>query len=356
MVNGAGGFLGSAVVETLCRAGWRVRATDLPESDLAPARQAAAEVIAADLLAPGAIPPLLHGVSQVVHLAGIFNYSLPYEVLYRANALLTERMAEAALAAKVRRFLHISSIAVYGRPRFLPMAESHPHNAANPYERSKQAGEEIVWRFCRAGLPAVVLRPAGIYGPRSRYGQAAFMALLSLLRHTGVRRLPVMRGGPKMHHVHVRDVADAVALILQAPEDAVRGRAFNVADDRPLAQGELFRALMPELDLEERFSYPWSTRLFWPFLRLLTALPENAFHQLNERLQAEWQKVIAAHGLKPKLTPRLERDFLGYLNADYLLDTSALKSLGFRPAYPDARPGLAETVRWYQAERWLPRF
>ena len=356
LVNGAGGFLGSTVVETLCRRGFPVRATDLPGTDLALARRAEAEVIEADLLDPESLPRLFDGVSRVVNVAGLFNYSLPYEILYRANVVLTHRMAEAALARKVSRFIHISSIAVYGKPVTVPMKEDHPLNAANNYERNKKEGEEVIFNFVRKGLPAVVLRPAGIYGPRSRYGQAAFMALLALVRHAGVRRIPVMRGGPKMQHVHVQDVAGAVAAVLAAPEERVQGRAFNVGDDTPLGQGDLFRAIMPELDLEELFRYPWSTRLYWPFLRALLALPESAFAGLNNRLKTRWEKVVASHNLKPLLAPRLDRDFLGYMNADYALDNSAIKALGYELAYPDARSGLAETVRWYQREGWLPRF
>jgi len=356
LVNGAGGFLGSTVVETLCSGGHAVRATDLPGTDLEPARRVEAEVVEADLLDPSAAPRLFEGVSRLVNVAGLFNYSLPYETLYRANVLVTRAMGEAARSRGLSRFVQISSIAVYGKPSAVPMREDHPRHAAGPYERSKQEGEDAVFDCARRGLPAVILRPAGIYGPRSRYGQAAFMALLALIRAQGVRRIPVMRGGPKTQHVHVRDVAEAIRTVLEAPAEQVVGRAFNVGDDSPLGQGDLFRAIMPELDLQELLSYPYYTRLYWPFIRILLALPERAFADLNRALKKKWDQVAASHHLELALAPRLDRDFFGYMNADYVLDNSALKSLGFKPAYPDARAGLAETVRWYQRERWLPKF
>ena len=356
LVNGAGGFLGSTVVETLAATGAAVRATDLPGTDLEPVRKAEAEVVVADLLDPGAIPRLFEGVTRLVNVAGLFNYSLPYENLHRANVLVTRAMAEAARSRGLSRFVHISSIAVYGRPVAVPMGEEHPRNASNNYELSKKEGEDAVLACARQGLPAVILRPAGIYGPRSRYGQAAFMALLALVRAKGVRRIPVLRGGPKTQHVHVRDVAGAIRTVLEAPVERVAGRAFNVGDDTPLGQGDLFRALMPDLDLQELFSYPYHTRLYWPFIRVLLALPDRTFAGLNRALKKRWDQVVASRHLQPALAPRLDRDFFGYLNADYVLDNTALKALGFKPAYPDARVGLAETVRWYQQQKWLPRF
>ena len=356
LVNGAGGFLGSTVVETLTGQGCQVRATDLPGADLEPARRAEAAVMEADLLNRASLPRLFDGVTRLVNVAGLFNYSLPWEVLYRANVVVTSNMCEAALAHRLTRVVHISSIAVYGTPIAVPMPEDHPRNAANNYERSKKEGEDAVQDYARKGLPAVILRPAGIYGPRSRYGQAAFMALLALIRHAGTRKIPVMKGGPRLQHVHVQDVARAIAAVLAAPEERVLGRAFNVGDDTPLGQGDLFRAIMPELDLQELFSYPYSTRLYWPFIRALLALPDRAFTRMNDFFQKKWEPVVRGHGLKPMLRPRLDRDFLGYMNADYVLDNTALKSLGFQLAYPDARQGLAETVRWYQKEGWLPKF
>lgn len=356
LINGAGGFLGSTVVETLCSRGYQVRASDLPGSDLEPAHRAGADVVEADLLGLSSFPHLFEGVTGVINVAGLFNYSLPFEILYQANVLVTKNMCEAALKAHVSRFVHISSIAVYGKPEYTPMREDHPLNAANNYERSKKKGEDVVFEFANKGLPAVSLRPAGIYGPRSRYGQAAFMALLALVRNTGRRKIPIMRGGPLMQHVHVEDVASAVVYLLEADDESAIGRAFNVGDDTPLGQGELFQAIMPELDLEEQFSYPYYTRAYWPFIRFLLALPEGVFTRLNRFLENRWDDVIRDHRLEKALTPRLDRDFLGYMNADYALDNSSLKSLGFKLKYPDANVGLAGAVKWYQERKWLPRF
>jgi len=357
LVNGAGGFLGSAVAEFLASTGHAVRATDLPGTNLGPARRAEAEVVEADLLDRDALHGLFKGVTGVVNVAGLFNYSLPYQTLHKANVELTRNMCEQAMQAGVERFVHISSIAVYGRPERTPVKEDDPRNARNNYERTKREGEDVVLAFAQKGLPAVSLRPAGIYGPRSRYGQAAFMALLALIRHAGVKKIPVMEGGPLMHHVHVRDVAGAAAAALDAPPEKLRGLAVNVADDNPITQGELFRAIMPGLGLGEAFSYRWRHGLFWPFIRAMLVTPEPVFGRMNAWLAKKWKGVVAEHGLEPALSPRLDRDFLGYMACDYVLDTARLKTdLGYDLVRPDPRTGLSETVERCQEKRWLPVF
>jgi len=77
---------------------------------------------------------------------------------------------------------------------------------------------------------------------------------------------------------------------------------------------------------------------------------------MNGWFQKKWEGVVSAHSLEPALAPRLDRDFLSYMNADYALDNSALKELGYRLQHPDARAGLAAAVRWYQDNKWLPKF
>ncbi|MFC1889198.1 NAD-dependent epimerase/dehydratase family protein [Thermodesulfobacteriota bacterium] len=353
VVDGAGGFLGSHVVEMLRRGGWRVRATDLPSTDLSHAGAAGAETVPCDLLDRDGVDEVVRGAGIVVHIAGLFDYSLPPEALRKANVEATRNACDAALKAGVSRFIHLSSIAVYGRPRTVPIGEDHPRTPNNPYSRSKIEGEAIALEaHKRHGLPVVSVRPAGIYGPRSRYGQAPLFAFMAMLRAKGRRRIPAIAGGPKMHHVHVEDVASAIRLLMTAPADL--GGAYNVADDTPLTQGVLLGAIMEAIGLERSFRVPYPTRIGWPFIRMLLALPDTAFRSMNARFAAVWREIVEAEGLAPTLSPKIDRDFLGYMNADYVLDTSRIKALGFAPKYPSTIEGIARTIDWYRDQRWLP--
>jgi nucleoside-diphosphate-sugar epimerase len=354
LVNGAGGFLGSHTVEYLVDAGYAVRATDLPGADLSVAESCGAEVVRADLLEPSSIPALFEGVERVVNIAGLFNYSLPMDVLRRANVEVTRNMCEASLDAEIERFVHTASIAVYGNPRMYPMSEDHPRKPVSNYEVSKYEGEDVVMSYHRDnGLPAVSLRPAGIYGPRSRYGQTTMMTILALVKNAGFSRIPGMKGGPRMHHVHARDVAQAIKILLEA--EGIEGNCYNVADDEPLSQGDFFQVVMQAYGMESLFPFPYFTRLYWPFIRMTLALPDSAFNHLNNRLNGKWSSVVAEHDLEPALTANLDRQFFSYMRTSYGLDTSRLKGLGYKPHYPDPRKGFLETIKWYQDAGWLPK-
>ncbi len=355
LVNGAGGFLGSHAVEYLIEAGYDVRATDLPRSDLSTARAAGAEVVEADLLEPESIPPLFEGIGKVVNIAGLFNYSLPMEVLRKANVEVTRNMCEASVRAGVKRFVHIASISVYGNPKTYPMTEEHPREPVSNYEISKYEGEEVALKYHKEkGLPVASLRPAGIYGPRSRYGQTTMMTMLALVKNAGANRIPAMWGGPKMHHVHARDVAQGIKVLLEA--EGVEGQCYNVADDEPLSQGDFFRVVMQAYGMKSLFPFPYITRLYWPFTRMMIALPDSVFERMNNWLGGKWRKVVDDNDLEPALTAAIDKQFLSYMRGSYGEDTSRLKALGYRPHYPDSRQGFLETIRWYQDAGWLPKF
>jgi nucleoside-diphosphate-sugar epimerase len=353
LVDGAGGFLGSHVVQRLCRTGWRVRATDLPSSDLKLAAKAGAEVVACNLLDPRGLPDLLRGVRKIVHLAGLFDYSLPPRTLRDANVETTRNLCEAALRSGVDKFVHVSSIAVYGRPGSLPNREDQVRHPNNFYSLTKIRGEELALEYhASSGQPVVTVRPAGIYGPRSRYGQVHLFALMALLRARGLSRIPLFTGGPVMHHVHVEDVAEAIRFLLEAPTRA--GEAYNIADDTPLAQGDFLRFVAAQMGLRPLFSFPSPPRLFWPFIRALLFLPDSFFETFNASLASQWKKVIESQGLRPAISPRIDQDFLGYMKGNFILDTTKIKSLGFELKHPSTLEGMTHTLAWYRREGWLP--
>ncbi|HEY8429536.1 MAG TPA: NAD-dependent epimerase/dehydratase family protein, partial [Sandaracinaceae bacterium] len=110
LVDGAAGFLGRHVVEALLRRGLAVRATDRAPMPAWPG----VERVERDL-AEGSLRPLFEGVTHVVHVAGLFDLSAPRETLFANNEGVTRRVARAAALAGVERFVHVSSVTVYGR-------------------------------------------------------------------------------------------------------------------------------------------------------------------------------------------------------------------------------------------------
>ncbi len=347
VVFGAAGFLGSHVVEALVKDGTRVRAVDRPGADLSAARALGAEAVHADLARP-VEAALLDGAEEAYNFTGMFDLGARPEVLRRANVEVTRNLCAALPRSGVKSFVHASTVAVYGSIRNPPATEAHPLRPRNPYERSKAEAEEAVWRARHeGGLPVRVLRPGFVYGPRSRYGQAMFLAAYVLLKADGKRAI-LLKGGTRGHHIHAEDVARAALTV--ARSESAEGRAFHVADDRPTTIGETLEAVAEAAGVGKGPRIPVSGLLVRAGLRVGRPVE----WRLNRKMEKGWRKLVARHNLVDALKPRLDRGWLYYLTGQYAYDTSRLKALGWKPLHPDFREGMLETARWYRENRWIP--
>lgn len=349
-VAGAAGFIGSHVVEQLREAGHAVVATDRPGADLTLARAAGATVLEADLAEPKTLAPTLQGSDCAINATGLFDLGASLELLTKVNVDGARAFTEAARSAGVKRLVHLSSVAVYGRPARAPMGEEGPYQPRNYYEQTKLGGERAATEFHGKGIDVAVVRPTLVYGPRSRYGQALFIAMLAQRRALGGRSFPLIGGGPLGHHVHVEDVARAS--ILCATHPAAGGKAFNVADRQPLGLGETFGAMLQTTGLN---AWPHTeSRLVWRLTMLgLAILPDFALRAFNKGL-ARGHAYLVRKGLAPFLSPRLDRDWISYFDGEFVYDTAQLASLGFTWKHPDLRGSIAGVVDWYRAQGWLP--
>ncbi len=350
-VAGAGGFIGSHTVEVLRAAHHRVVAMDRPGSDLAVAQGAGAETVAADLADRPALERALAGCAIAVNGTGLFDLGASHEQLQRANVDGAVAFAEAARAAGVKRLVHLSSISVYGLPEHVPMNEDGPFRPRNDYEKTKLEGERAVVALHGQGIEVAVLRPTLVYGPRSRYGQGLFIAMLAQHRAFGGRTFPLLAGGPVGQHVHVRDVARAALLCGTHPEAA--GKVFNVADRQPISLGDTVEALLDACGIRAapRIRSSWLARLSIAALR---HAPGFAIDRFNRSLK-HGHEILVKRGLAPQLEPRLDRAWLGYFSGDFVFDPARLAALGFSWEHPDLRQSIGEVVRWYETAGWLPR-
>lgn len=178
LVTGAGGFIGSHLVDALVRSGTRVRALvhynsagrrgqldDLPADVVAEV-----DVVAGDVTDPGCVQAAVAGCETVFHLAALIG--IPYS--YRApqsyvatNIDGTLAVLEACRAAGVARLVHTSTSEVYGSPESVPITETHRLKPQSPYAATKAAADLLALSYHASfGLPVVVVRPFNTYGPR----------------------------------------------------------------------------------------------------------------------------------------------------------------------------------------------
>jgi nucleoside-diphosphate-sugar epimerase len=224
LVTGASGFLGSHLADGLHAAGEDVVALVRPSSDRSHLDRLGVEVREGDLVDPGSLAPCLDGVDRVFHCAALVSDWGTWAEFRAANVTGVRNLLEAADAADLGLFVHISSTDVYGHPDRV-VDETAPFRRRGwPYGDTKIEAEELLWDFVRErGLRATVVRPASLYGPRSR---SFVVEVLELLR---AGSLPLI--GPAGRAAGLAEVSNAVdAILLIASSDRSVGRAYNLTD------------------------------------------------------------------------------------------------------------------------------
>lgn len=178
LVTGAGGFIGSHLVEALARAGSKVRAFVRYNSRndsgwleaIDPAVGSEVEIFRGDLVNPEAVASAVGGCDVVFHLGALipipYSYRHPREYV-EANVVATLNVLEACRRADVERLVHVSSSEVYGTPQTVPIAETHPLHAQSPYAATKIAADQLALSYKLSfGTPVVIIRPFNTFGPR----------------------------------------------------------------------------------------------------------------------------------------------------------------------------------------------
>ncbi len=337
LITGSPGARQQALELELAGAGWTVRKLAFEGIELP------------DLLAAA------RGAEAVFHVG--IRTSREHGTQQRADAEATAAYAagRAALEARARRFVLVSTASVYGRPRNLPCEEGELKAPRTAAERARWRAEQAAWLVFRQGAPLTVLRPTLVYGPNMRGGAIRALALIALFNQ-GRRRIPIIRRGPVTHLVHIQDVARAAVHVAEYPDDAaVVGRAFNVGDDAPLPLAEHLAAALSAMGYTAGRVLPYSPRAVAMLLWLVRNVPDRVLvDPVNRRLARAWERITARCGASAALAPRLDRESLHWMAADHYYDTRRLAALGWRPAHPISTAALPETIRALLANHLLP--
>jgi len=227
VVTGAAGFIGSQLGDALAAAGHEVVGVDSFTDYYDPAEKeenaAALDVSRADL-AETALD--LDGVDGVFHLAaqaGVRSFGDVFPLYVRRNVLATQRVVEAAAAAKVRVVL-ASSSSVYGEAEAYPTPEDSVPRPISPYGITKLACEHLARAYALGfGLDAVVLRYFTVYGPRQRPDMFFRRVCEALLAGT---TFEIYGSGEQSRSFTY--VGDAVEATIAAMERAPAGAVYNV--------------------------------------------------------------------------------------------------------------------------------
>jgi len=246
LVTGAGGFIGSHLVEALVLQGARVRAfvrynsrgdpgllsqLDRPVFD-------AVEVLSGDLRDPYAVRQAVAGADTVFHLGALI--AIPYSYLHPAevvevNVMGTLNVLLAAREAGVRRVVHTSTSEVYGSALRVPIDEGHPLQGQSPYSASKIGADKLAESFfCAYNLPVVTVRPFNTYGPR----QSARAVIPTIISQA--LTLDELRLGSLDTRRDFTYAADTVrGFLCAAGAPGVEGGVFNLGTGRDVTVAEV---------------------------------------------------------------------------------------------------------------------
>ncbi|GAC1425023.1 MAG: NAD-dependent epimerase/dehydratase family protein [Ktedonobacteraceae bacterium] len=242
LITGAAGFLGGHLVDVLVERDESVRILVRPGEDISRLVKTNVQVCQGDLTDRSSLEAAVDGVERVLHCAARTGPWGPEAEYERVNVYGTKLLVEAAMAAGVRRIVHVSSITVHGLDVHGTVDETAPlQGGFDPYSRTKVATERVLQQMIRdKGAPVTIVRPGLIYGPRDSNSFGRFATLVKqgkmVLIGSGTNHLPL---------IYVRDVVQGIVLASEA-EQAV-GNAYLLVNDEPVTQQGYFHAIAKEL-------------------------------------------------------------------------------------------------------------
>lgn len=327
MVTGATGFIGSHLVETLIREGHEVTALVRHTSDTSHLRQCGATIAIGDVTDPSSLVSACDGVHWVFHTAAVVGSYGSWKHFYEVGVQGTQNAIDAAAVARVKRFVQLSSIVVYGmspRGRVLDEDTALDENPEpwNSYVREKVLSEKAVWQAHAEGkIRATCIRPSVVIGTRDRNSVSR---ALSLMRSP----LGALAGDPQCR-VPVVVVQELAALIAKAATtDVSIGRAYNVSGRNPISQRELMILYANAAGLRPlRRAVPYN-------VAMSSAALLEGFHKLFRRAGE----------------PAISRIAVAIVGNDWNIDCSRARAELAWEGTGDYAKAIEESVQWHQRE------
>ena len=327
LITGASGFIGSFIVEEALKRGFETWAAIRKSSSKEWLQDERIRFIELNLSSKAQLVEQLRGqdFDYVVHAAGVTK-CLNKADFHRINTEGTKNLVEALLEVEMplKRFVFVSSLSIFGAIKeqqpYEEIRESDTPQPNTEYGRSKLAAEQYLEK--KKGLPYIILRPTGVYGPREK---DYFIMAKSIQQHSdfavGYKRQDIT-------FVYVKDVVQAVFLALEKGED---GRKYFLSD------GEVYQSATFSNLIHEALGRPWWIRITAPVwvLRIVTFFGEYIGRMTGKvtALNNDKYNILKQRNWRCDIQP-------------------AIDELGYQPKYK-LKQGVEETIKWYKDNKWL---
>jgi nucleoside-diphosphate-sugar epimerase len=230
LVTGGAGYVGSVLVPHLLAAGHQVTVLDLFifGDHLSPEGPGLAK-IRGDIRDQALLEGVLPGHDAVIHLACISNdpsFELDPGLSRSINYDCFEPLVLAAKLAGVGRFIYASTSSVYGVSEAENVTEEHPLVPLTDYNKYKGLCEPLLFKHQAFDFTTVTIRPATIcgYSPRLRLDLTVNILTMSAVVNG---KITVFGGSQRRPNIHIDDVCDLYALLLELPGERIAGKTYN---------------------------------------------------------------------------------------------------------------------------------
>jgi len=319
LITGGTGFIGSNIALRLLELGWKVRILERPGASRLLLEDGPFEHVTGDLLEPDSLRAAMESVEVVFHAAGVVDHwRQGLERMHRVNVEGTRHVVEAALAAGVERVVHTSSTAALGIHPDSVADETFEFNVAPgqfAYGFSKSQAEGVVLDAVRKGLPAVIVNPTTVIGPRD-IRKVSSGVVVEVARHCAPPLIPP--GGTNV--VAIWDVVHGHI------EAALKGRV----GERYILGGENMTYLQLYRAIAEVVGCGMKLRVMPRWLVSLTA-------GLTDMVQPRTDGPVPLTGSRLRLESRM-----------FYFDSAKARALFAMPTTP-LRVAIGRTYQWYES-------
>jgi len=328
LITGGTGFIGCRLALQLLAAGETVRVLGQANNEYETENKRLLEAHGADVVLASVtererIFEVTHGIDLVYHFAAAqHEANVPDQLFHDVNVTGTKNLLDASVAAGVGRFVHGSTIGVYGSAMDGVIDEQTPVRPDNIYGITKLEGEKLVLTYADQ-LPVTVIRISEVYGPGDQ-------RLLKLFRGIEKGIFFKIGDGENLHHlIYIDDLLEG--LRLAATNDEALGEVFVLSGKEPLTTDDMIDIIANELGA--------------------TLPPVRAPLPLFMGAAVAMETTMRPLGLQPPL----HRRRMDFFKKSFAFDgQKAADRLGFHPSV-SFEQGVAETARWYGEQGYLAR-